>query len=113
MAKKKHSRNPASLSEKRAAKKAVLRSRKQSSGRRRVVAVSGQAAAGRLPKEWQSGRIVLGKLPAKPLKGRNSERVPTADLRDADGLPIPRKVCDWFVRKLDPSHKVSVRADDS
>lgn len=113
MAKRKSSRNTVKRVGKRAAKKAVPRPRKRSSGRRRVVVASGQAAASRLPKEWQRGRISLGKPPAKPLKGRNAERLRAADVRDSDDLPIPRKVCDWFVRKLDPSHKVSVRTDDA
>lgn len=33
-------------------------------------------------------------------------------IRDADDRPIPRTVSEWFVRKLDTSHKVSARTQD-
>ena len=112
MAKKKASKDVAKSAGKRAAKKSAPRSRQRTS-RKRAKETSSQAGAELMPKEWQRGRIVIGKPPAKPLKGRNAERLRAADVRDADDLPIPRKVCDWFVRKLDPSHKVSVRTDDS
>lgn len=65
-----------------------------------------------MPKEWQDGRIVPGKPPAKPLKGRGAKREPASDIRDAQSRPIPRKVVEWFLRKLDTAHKVSVRLDD-
>ncbi len=113
MAKKKPSKYSAKRAGRRAAKKVTPRAPKHPSGRQRGVAASGPAAAGRLPRAWQSGRIIPGKLPAKPLKGRNAERLLATDVRDADDRPVPRKVCDWFVRKLDASHKVSVRIGDS
>jgi len=113
MAKKKPSKYSAKPAGRRAAKKETPSAPKHPSGRQRAVAPSGPAAAGRLPRAWLSGRIIPGKPPAKPLKGRNAERLLATNVRDADDRPIPRKVCDWFVRKLDASHKVSARTDDS
>lgn len=70
------------------------------------------SSATRAPEEWQDGRIVPASPPAKPLQGRNSQRIPVDTIRDADDRPIPRTVSEWFVRKLDASHKVSARTQD-
>lgn len=64
------------------------------------------------PEEWRDGRIVPANPPAKPLQGRNSQRIPVDTIRDADDRPIPRSVSAWFLRKLDASHKVSARTGD-
>jgi hypothetical protein len=64
------------------------------------------------PEEWQDGRIVPANPPAKPLQGRNYQRVLVETIRDAGDRPIPRSVSEWFVRKLDASHKVSARTGD-
>jgi len=62
-----------------------------------------------VPEEWQDGRIVPANPPAKPLQGRNYQRVLVETIRDAHDRPIPRSVLEWFVRKLDASHKVSAK----
>ena len=56
------------------------------------------------PKEWQTARIVLSKPPLKPLKGRNAERTKAEDA----SWWLPKKVCSWFVQRLDDAHKTSV-----
>jgi hypothetical protein len=58
------------------------------------------------PEEWQNRRIVLSKPPLKPLKGRNAER---AIARDATWW-LPKTVCNWFVERLEESHKVNISA---
>lgn len=58
----------------------------------------------RQPEEWQNARIVLSKPPLKPLKGRNAERT---SAKDASWW-LPKKVCSWFVQRLDDAHKTSV-----
>jgi hypothetical protein len=93
------------------AKKSVPRAGKKAAGKPRRAATKSSVAA--LPKEWTGGRIVIKKPPATALKGRGAERVQAGDIRDSRGRPIPKKVFDWFVKKLDAAHKVSVRIDDS
>jgi hypothetical protein len=95
-----------------ASKKPTTGAHRRPPARRRGVEVLGGRSPTRVPREWQAGRIVPGKPPAKPLKGRGAERVPANLIRDAQNRPIPRKVCEWFVRKLDATHKVSVRLED-
>lgn len=74
--------------------------------RERVQAV---ITSGRLkqPTEWQGGRIVPSKAPAKPLKGRQAERTKAGEA----SWWLPKKVCDWFVQKLDDTHKTSVSGE--
>lgn len=112
MAKKKTSKSIPKTAGKKAAKKVTARSRARSSGGRGAVKTSVAASPTALPKEWQGGRIVFAKPPAKPLKGRAAERLPATAVLDTEGRSIPRKVSDWFVRKLDGSHKVLVRSFD-
>lgn len=112
MGKKKPSKGIAKPASKKAAKKVAARSRTRSSGGRGAVETLGAASPIAVPKEWQGGRIVLAKPPAKPLKGREAERLPATAVRDTEGRSIPRKVSDWFVRKLDGLHKVLVRSFD-
>ena len=114
MAKKKTAGKNAKLTSKVADKKAAPRvPERTASGQLRVVPTTERLPPAGTPKEWQGGRIVFDTPPAKPVRGRGSESVPLADLRDAQGHPIPQKVCDWFARKLDASHKMTWRPDGS
>jgi hypothetical protein len=92
------------------AKKSVPRAGKKVAGKRSRAATT--SSVSKPPKEWQGGRIVIKKPPAKPMKGRGAKRVQAEDIRDSRGLPIPKKVCEWFVKKLDAAHKVAVRVGD-
>ena len=112
MAKKTSRKKKITPAKKTAAKKVALRAGKRHAGNRLHARSAVGSSASRAPKEWQRGRIVLGKPPAKSIKGRGAERVPANTIRDTQSRPIPRKVCDWFVRKLDASHKVLVRPED-
>jgi len=56
------------------------------------------------PDAWQGGRIVLSEPPTLPLRGRHSARTKASD----SSWWLPKKVCDWFVQKLDDAHKTSV-----
>ena len=56
------------------------------------------------PEEWNRGRIVPLQLPAKPLKGNKSERAEPEWV----SWWLPKKVCNWFVQKLDDAHKCKV-----
>jgi hypothetical protein len=58
------------------------------------------------PEEWQNRRIVLSKPPLKPLKGRNAERAIAGDAT----WWLPKTVCNWFVERLEESHKVNISA---
>lgn len=109
MAHKKTSKDAAKPVRKRAAKKVAPRARKHPSSRRGAVGASSQAGVARIPEEWQDGRVVPASPPAKPLQGRDSQRIPVDTIRDANDRPIPRTVSEWFVRKLNASHKVSAR----
>jgi hypothetical protein len=56
------------------------------------------------PEEWNSGRIVPLQRPANPLKGRNAQRT----VAERASWWLPKKVCRWFVQKLDDAHKTVV-----
>ena len=56
------------------------------------------------PEEWNRGLIVPLQLPAKPLKGNKSERAEPEWV----SWWLPKKVCNWFVQKLDDDHKCKV-----
>lgn len=57
-----------------------------------------------VPEEWNSGRIVPLQRPANPLKGRNAQRT----VAERASWWLPKKVCRWFVQKLDDAHKTVV-----
>jgi len=59
------------------------------------------------PPQWQGGRIIFSQGPANPLKGRGAKRVNPSEASWA----LPKKLCDWFVRKLDDAHKTSISGD--
>ena len=109
MAKRK-SANKKSKATSKPAKKSLPRARNKVAGKRSHAAT--KSSVSRAPKEWQGGRIVIKKSPAKAMKGRGAERVQAEDIRDSQDLPIPKKVSEWFVKKLDASHKVAVRVGD-
>lgn len=67
----------------------------------------------RVPKEWQHGRIVLAHPPAKALKGRGADRIKATEVSDRSGRRLSRKLCEWYVRKLEARHKVLVSDPDS
>lgn len=111
MAKKASAPKPPVRLQRPKAKKAAPRKHTKSATQPSRAAPAASAAT-RAPEEWQDGRIVPASPPAKPLQGRNSQRIPVDTIRDADDRPIPRTVSEWFVRKLDASHKVSARTGD-
>jgi hypothetical protein len=94
------------------AKKGASRVTKRGSVYRRGRQLAREPHVTRTPREWQAGHIVLGNPPAKALKGRGAMRFLATEIRDARNRAIPRNVCEWFVRKLAPSHKVSVRQEE-
>jgi hypothetical protein len=109
MAKKKPARKMSQSTQKIRQKRPTMRK----PGTRNRARSSAGSSAVRVPQEWRDGSIVLGKPPAKSLKGRGAERVLATDIRDTEDHPIPRKTCEWFVRKLDPAHKTLAREGDS
>lgn len=109
MAKKKPARKISKSTQQSRQKRAAMRM----PGTRNRARSSAGSSAVRVPQEWRDGRIVPGKPPAKSLKGRGAERVLATDIRDTEDHPIPRKTCQWFVRKLDPAHKTLAREGDS
>jgi predicted DNA-binding WGR domain protein len=79
-------------------------SKKLLQGRRKHVLALVKAGGLKTPTEWQNGRIVLPHPPAMPMKGGKAKRTKAGEA----SWWLPKKVCDWFVQKLDDAHKALV-----